>query len=301
MQLRDIGEAVLADYGDEVLEERPVRLIIENTENTWQPDRGAAEITDNTSQGKLAEKIVAEYMESCFGDEINVLSYDEIRNDGFEKTAPFDFLFWEKGGSGIETVIAAIQADIQCSPRYVRLRGYTRELCRRLRVKIVEIKSTQIRQKQMQEAGFSGNYYDMDSVSRLAEEIKCSDDFLTYPHYCRKTEKPDFGMTDYFEIAQKYDSSLWWFGGEELARRVIRSEVNYQSDVFIRVYLDQYARKGLVIGWLDRERFIDDSVVIKKMPKKGKSEKAVYFAKSLTYARAMEDIRDIFTDPGKIV
>lgn len=294
MRLREIGKIILADYRDEVPEKSSIGLISKNTENTWQPDRGPAEIRRNTSQGKTAEDMVSQYMRSCFAQRINILSYDEIRNDGFQKTAPFDFLFWEAGNNDIGSVIAAIQEDIARCERYVRLSRSTRELCRRNRVKIVEVKSTQIRFGQKRNAGFSDDYSDDKSVAGLAEEIIGSDDFLTYPHYCRKTEKADFDMTDYCRIAQGYDICLRGIEKEELTRRVICSERNFQSDIFIRVYLDRYFQKGMVIGWLDRERFFDDGVVIKKMPKQGKSEKAVYFARSLTNARAMRDIAEIF-------
>ena len=100
-------------------------------------------------------------------------TYDEIRNDDFKKHAPFDFLLWKTGTVNIAFIEEAIRQDIARTPnKFVKLSNVTRRLCRTLGVKIVEVKSTNIRNDLKVESDFTGDYDNVKSVQKLLETIR---------------------------------------------------------------------------------------------------------------------------------
>lgn len=284
MIITSLADCVLVDYSNHVFDFAAVNEIANNTEETWQPDRPPTEKIHDTEQGKIGEEIVECYINSQFRDVLSTLPYDQIRNDSFKKHAPFDFLIW----NGNETVIASvrdlIRSDIlKTRGKYVRLSGATRNFCERNNVKIVEVKSTQISSKKMEDAGFNGNYTDIVAVERLVKEIKERDDVFCYPFFKRSdNENTIHSFSDYCKYAKEKEDELSSFTGEALLSRVIELERNKQQcNVFFRVYLDLQNEKAIIIGWTIRERLLDRNVMLKHMQKKGKSEKALYLAKSL--------------------
>lgn len=72
-----------------------VEKIVDNTANTWQKDRTKEEIYHDTLQGKLAEDMFADFIQFYQKEQtILYLSYDDFREDGFEKHAPIDGILY---------------------------------------------------------------------------------------------------------------------------------------------------------------------------------------------------------------
>lgn len=296
MILRVVENVLEADFSSDDVNDDSVEQIISNTEETWQKDRTEEEKTKNTEQGKTAERIVERCINEEHAETIDCLSYDEIRNDGLKKHAPFDFLVWEKGTVNVEPIIVSIQNDIsQSNNSFVRLSSYSRKLCRDNNVKIVEVKSTNIRQQYKDDSGFNGDYSDDSEVLKLANHIRTKDDVFCYPYYKRSEDSEDYTIDDYCEYVKSREFKLSGYVGEELRHKVIELEQEKQcSDIFIRVYLDEEQKQGIIIGWLDREHLLDYEVVLKKMKKPNKSEKAIYLAKNLAETISITRLDTLF-------
>lgn len=258
MRLTLQNHIVCADYGQVHLDARVVGQIINYTAETWQPDRPKKERECNIEQGKIAEEITEQFIRQYYSQELSLKTYDEIRNDDFKKHAPFDFLLWKTGTVNIAFIEEAIRQDIARTPnKFVKLSNVTRRLCRTLGVKIVEVKSTNIRNDLKVESDFTGDYDNVKSVQKLLETIR---------------------------------------------RRVIAWECENQCcDIFVRVYLDRPAKKGFVIGWMQKEELLDDTVQFKRMRQKNKSELALYFAKNLGETKGIDCLAQAFGKPKQRV
>ena len=230
-------------------------------------------------------------------------TYDEIRNDDFKKHAPFDFLLWKTGTVNIAFIEEAIRQDIARTPnKFVKLSNVTRRLCRTLGVKIVEVKSTNIRNDLKVESGFTGDYDNVQSVQKLLETIRRKDDVFCYPKLKRRESDPGYCLDDYCREVQEKFSEFDGCKGENLRRRVIAWECENQCcDIFVRVYLDRPAKKGFVIGWMQKEELLDDTVQFKRMRQKNKSELALYFAKNLGETKGIDCLAQAFGKPKQRV
>lgn len=268
-----------------------VSVIARNTAQTWQPDRTARETTLNTKQGKLAEDIFQKFVrQSLCG--INILSYDDIRNDNFTKHAPFDFLIWPDDNlTDIRCVVNAIQSDIGNSlSKFVIISDRTRKLCEEEGVKFVEVKSTKVAARHKPVASNVGDdYSDPSWLKRLAGKILC-DDFLAYPSKCRSTSLENFNISDYAEILIKKGIPVGNYGD------ILSFETAHQlCDIFVRIYLDEPARAAFLVGWIDKYSFYKNAV-LKKMPQFRKSELALYFAVPLMNRRNFADLKQFIED-----
>ena len=76
---------------------------------------------------------------------------------------------------------------------------------------------------------------------------------------------------------------------------------NQCCDIFVRVYLDRPAKKGFVIGWMQKEELLDDTVQFKRMRQKNKSELALYFAKNLGETKGIDCLAQAFGKPKQRV
>ena len=235
------------DYGQVHLDARVVGQIINYTAETWQPDRPKKERECNIEQGKIAEEITERFIRQYYSQELSLKTYDEIRNDDFKKHAPFDFLLWKTGTVNIAFIEEAIRQDIARTPnKFVKLSNVTRRLCRTLGVKIVEVKSTNIRNDLKVESDFTGDYDNVKSVQKLLETIRRKDDVFCYPKLKRRESDPGYCLDDYCREVQERFSEFDGCKGENLRRRVIAWECENQCcDIFVRVYLDRPAKKDL--------------------------------------------------------
>ena len=260
-----------------------VNTIARNTKNTWQLDRGEAEISRDTFQGKLAEKVAETYLKKV--RHLQYLSYDAFRNDDSEKHAPFDGLLYDSG-SDLQGVIQLVLGEVQLSS-HGSISPEARETIRRLGCRTVEIKSTQIDQKRKERADFQ-TYDRSQDVIQLIEVIS-REDFLTYPHYCRSGEISN--LHAYCQLVREREPSFADLSGRALQDAVIANEKRYQCDLFIRLYTDQTQKRAFILGYITRDDFFDRDIQVKKMRRPNKSEEAVYFAKSLSFAEAIEFLK----------
>lgn len=204
MRLTLQNHIVCADYGQVHLDARVVGQIIDYTAETWQPDRPKKERECNIEQGKIAEEITEQFIRQYYSQELSLKTYDEIRNDDFKKHAPFDFLLWKTGTVNIAFIEEAIRQDIARTPnKFVKLSNVTRRLCRTLGVKIVEVKSTNIRNDLKVESDFTGDYDNVKSVQKLLETIRRKDDVFCYPKLKRRESDPGYCLDDYCREVQE--------------------------------------------------------------------------------------------------
>lgn len=210
MRLTLQNHIVCADYGQVHLDARVVGQIIDYTAETWQPDRPKKERECNIEQGKIAEEITERFIRQYYSQELSLKTYDEIRNDDFKKHAPFDFLLWKTGTVNIAFIEEAIRQDIARTPnKFVKLSNVTRRLCRTLGVKIVEVKSTNIRNDLKVESDFTGDYDNVKSVQKLLETIRRKDDVFCYPKLKRRESDPGYCLDDYCrEVQESYLDSV---------------------------------------------------------------------------------------------
>ncbi|MBQ9234467.1 MAG: hypothetical protein IJ167_10620 [Lachnospiraceae bacterium] len=300
MKIKVIDNVVFADYNELKVNNMIVNQIANHTVETWQPDRKSFEKGSNTRQGKIAEEIVEFFWQIYFGDYLFTKSYDEIRNDNYKKHAPFDFLIWKSAELDITPIEKAIRNDIDSTNNeFVKLSEYTRDLCKKKNVKIVEVKSTKIRDELKTQAHFEGDYKDTESVKKLISTIKRKDDVFCYPYYKRSETNHNYNFNDYCIYVKSMEPSLTGYDGEELKSKVLDIELEKQCcDIFVRVYLDSSANIGFVFGWMKRENLLDNEVIFKRMPKNNKSEDALYFTKNLQKAESIVNLPILFGSDG---
>lgn len=66
--------------------------------------------------------------------------------------------------------------------------------------------------------------------------------------------------------------------------------------VLKKFFPNTISRRGIVIGWIQREKLLDYSVDFKKMIQADKSERALYFAKNLRKVNGIESFPQIFVN-----
>lgn len=286
INISNLYNVIFVKYSDTNCDNRVATQIANNTAQTWQENRGHQETLNNTIQGKVAEELFHLYLSESY-PEINMLSYDEIRNDNYRKHAPFDFLTWIED-CDTDGIVRAIQNDIFQSSYYVRLSQRTKNLCRDENVKILEVKSTKIIDRHKRQCAFNpGDYDDLLKVKSLVRII-LNDDYLTYPHLCRKTTDDYYSATDYIELLQ---SRFIEVRNEEEMRLYELSE--QLADAFVRIYIDEVAHIGFIVGWIDKQSFYNNAI-IKRMAQRGKSESALYFATSLNNGKSIDCFSTLF-------
>lgn len=298
MQIDLFDNAACVYYEEQEIDDALIDKITDNTVETWQPDRKQNERKNNTAQGKAAEEIFKGVLKKFFPNTISFKAYDDIRNDHLKKHAPFDFLVWETGKTDIGLIEQSIKNDIVNTKNdFVKLSDYTRKLCEESNVKIVEVKSTKVRDALKRGCNFNGDYNNRDEVLKLVNEIKRHDDIFCYPYYKRSDIAPDYSIYDYCNFVKSHERTLEGYTGEQLREKVIDLELAHQCcDIFVRVYIDKIARRGIVIGWIQREKLLDYSVDFKKMIQADKSERALYFAKNLRKVNGIESFPQIFVN-----
>lgn len=152
------------------------------------------------------------------------------------------------------------------------------------------------------ESDFTGDYDNVKSVQKLLETIRRKDDVFCYPKLKRRESDPGYCLDDYCREVQERFSEFDGCKGENLRRRVIAWECENQCcDIFVRVYLDRPAKKGFVIGWMQKEELLDDTVQFKRMRQKNKSELALYFAKNLGETKGIDCLAQAFGKPKQRV
>ena len=90
------------------IKKNEIESIANHTKNTFQPNRDLKEIMRDTAQGKIAEFVFFKEVERYKG-RYSFKDYDSIREDGFEKHAPYDAFIYpatipEEGLLNIEKI-----------------------------------------------------------------------------------------------------------------------------------------------------------------------------------------------------
>jgi len=239
------------------------RIISRHTQDTWQPDRGSEEKRKDTVQGKVAEHYVEYYLRNVL--KLCYLSYDDFRENGFIKHAPFDGVLIKKyDESLIEKFIKLIVKEVN-ENESGQITANLHEKLIENNIYTVEIKSTRVAKRHKKS----------NDINEIIKAIK-NDDYLEYPHYCRSSYTIK-SVLDYIE----YLNSLNRFSKRVNVENLKEIELPFMKFFYIRVYIDFDDRIVYLIGFTTREKFFVGKPEIKKMIKRGKSEKAIYFAKKI--------------------
>jgi hypothetical protein len=249
-----------------------IEEITEHTQNTWQKNRSKNEKFEDTKIGKKAENIIERYIKDNF-PQLNYVSYDDFREDKFEKHAPFDGLLYKKedvSEEKLKKVIKKINEDVK-NNKFGKISNETKKFTNDNNIKIVEIKSTRISARHLN-----------DKKEVNFEKI-LDDDFLTYPKYLREDKYGFLTEKKYYEFCKKKNSNY-----------NVKEELENMADIYIRIYMNDEKKEGYIVGYVDKENFFKNKK-LKKMRKPNKSEKAVYWATNLKKGFPIEDLISIFS------
>lgn len=133
-------------------EDKNIDLITKYTDNTWQRFRSSSEKKKDTDQGKKAEAAVLIYLDK--EQDITYIPYDDFRNDGFKKYAPFDGIAFSKSLDIkiVTKIIQKINNEITQST-YGDISPELRKTIYNAGIRCIEIKSTKINYKKLDKNG----------------------------------------------------------------------------------------------------------------------------------------------------
>ena len=132
------------------------------------------------------------------------------------------------------------------------------------------------------------NYRKKDRSNKTDFILILDDDFLTYPFYCRSGY---YDTKGYVFLAKSKMNLKGFFDYPVLLEKVVKNELAENSDIFIRVYVDEDGY--YLIGYITKEELLTNPE-IKKMVKPGKSQNALYFAKPLREGKPMNTLSSEF-------
>ncbi|MDE6293281.1 MAG: hypothetical protein K2L88_01510 [Clostridiales bacterium] len=275
-----IGNCIIIDYKDVVRStQNEVDNIAEHTVNTWQGDRSYAEKRADTELGKFAEDVIITALGKLNID--GYYSYDSFRSDNFKLHAPFDGVLTNNFS---QRLVDLVNNGVQNEGSGLSIN--TREAIRELNAHTVEIKSTRLAQKYKDKAGFIG-YNNERSVERLIGSLM-GYDFLNYPYYKRS------GDMTYDEYCMFVDANYLHtgLGLEELRADIREEELLRSTDIFVRLFMDSVEQKAIIMGWIDRYKFLTPPET-QKLPLPGKSERALYFVKALRRGYSLDKLKEL--------
>lgn len=275
-----IGNCIIIDYNDVVQSTKnDVDTIVDHTVNTWQLNRSHTEKLADTKLGKFAEDVVITVL-----NRLNIkgyYSYDSFRTDNFEIHAPFDGILSENFDNRLADFI-----NEKVKEEGNRLSIKTRETLRSYNTHTVEIKSTRLANIYKAHADFI-SYNDNKSIEKLIDYLMMNYDFLNYPYFTR------YGDLSYDKyclfVEQKIKTGL---GIDALKEKVRELELLYSTDILIRVFMDENSKKAIVMGWIDRNKFLTPPET-KKLILPGKSEIPLYFVKALKYGYPLNRLKEL--------
>lgn len=275
---------------DEDLDMEEIERIVVHTHNTWQHDRPIEEIRANTIQGKKAEWVIEKILEeNC---ESRYISYDSIRNDGFEKHAPFDGIIFGNHVSqhNLSAMIDRINCDVENSSSDSGLiKPETREVLEDNGVYTVEIKSSLLQDprdyKKMVHKSLSQR--DETDYKILCEYITDFYDYFVYPHYCRDSQTIR-SFYDYTVYVRRYNERYRNCTPEEFLKLLMREEFENACNIYTRVFFDVISNEIIIPGYITKTRFFEEPR-IQKMPSP-KSWNAIYYMFHMKYGKCFLEI-----------
>ena len=261
---------------------KETNTIASHTHQTWQKDRSFEETVADTSQGKLAEMVVEAYFSSFLTDFIYI-SYDKIRDDNFKFHAPFDAILIkqemvkDRNLEVIKTRLADIinkgcqtNGKISCGLRNFLLNN---------NIITIEIKSTKISQKRI-------NLNDSERINAIQK-----DDYFLYPYFLRTNDNDVTNFEKYVDyVCKKYpDEIINVNKNKAKENNLLNIEFFNSSDIVIRVYTESLSdhNKFYIMGYMRNAEILLNKN-IKQFFKKGKSENAIYFTKSIKNGKGID-------------
>lgn len=278
MNYKRIGDFVICELTDvDEINMEQVELIVQNTHNTWQPDRSIKEIRDNTIQGKKAELVIEKILAE--NSRARYTSYDEIRTDKFEKHAPFDGVIYQVNTceNTIQEAIERINNDVSLSAGDSGLiTGDTRNYLEDHGIYTIEIKSSLLQDPRDY---CSMSHKKLEERTQKDYEDLCTHirefyDFFVYPHYCRD----NLGINRFYEYV-KYVQRLprlnFSTDKQTFLYELMRIEFDNACNLYTRVFFDVLSDELVVPGYVLKGRFFEEPR-IGKMPSP-KSKNAIYY------------------------
>lgn len=252
MDFLEIDGAVISQIpGDEEIDMDLIDLIVHNTRNTWQAGRGEGEKRRDTIQGKKAELVFERYVAEHTGHKY--LSYDDFREDGFRKHAPFDGLLIgrDTDAAAERECINAINREIAYGSEVGTISPDLRKKLEDRKIFTLEIKSSSLKKR---------DYEGVDNAVRRTRDA-CRQivhnlerwDFFVYPHYLR-TSGSVADFYDYTEYVRLHEKGFPQ-GNERFLRQLMKEEYDHASDLYTRFYFD-YAKGHIYLpGYILKEDF----------------------------------------------
>lgn len=272
-----------------------VCVLVNNTCNTWQKDRDYKEKVKNTFQGKLAEQIFAEFVniiQKGEGQQFEYISYDDFRDDEFKKHAPLDGILYDISNPYIEEGKKKIIEDVK-NNEYGILKTETLAYLSRKKLFTVEVKSSIVPKKDYE--GISrDNFSNYKEQMKLIEALR-NRDIFTYPKLTRDKGLDIRDWEGYCKYAKENIEKYKYLDDSNLREEVISEELKRNCDIYTRIFIDNTSTEseiGYLTGYALKEDFFINPVII-NMPKRNKSEKALYFSYPINDSR---NLTQLFSD-----
>lgn len=253
---------------DRFISDNNIKTIINNTVETWQPNRNPVMKSNDTKLGKLAEDIVAAYIKSNIAN-ISYLSYDDFRTNNFKKHAPFDGLIFSNNINIeiLKSIMIEINQEIT-NDEFGKISDSLKSKCLNNNIYLVEIKSTRITNRHK------------NSVGDVMIETILKDDFLEYPKYLRIDKNNSINnFKDYIDFVKQHRNfkCVKEYPCEEDIR--LEEKLNMRH-IYIRIYIDEDTKIAYIIGCISMKTFAN-KMILKKMKQHNKSECALYLSTPL--------------------
>lgn len=275
---------------DAWLDMEQINKIVEYTHNTWQADRPKSEIRENTIQGKRAELVIEQLLKenSC----ARFIAYDNFRNDGFKKHAPFDGIIYmaDIKQALLEEAIDKIKEDVKNSPGDSgTMRIETRAYLERLGVYTVEIKSSLLQDPRdyRQMAHKEADARTEQDYLALCRYIKGFYDYFVYPRFCRDSLAIT-SFYDYTVFVRDYYREQFSLPVRNFLYELMKNEFDNDCNIYTRVFFDVISNEIIIPGYVLKTRFFEEPR-IQKMPSP-KSSHAIYYMYHMEYGTSMLDI-----------
>lgn len=270
-----------------------INTLVNSTANTWQAKRDDSEKLKDTKQGKIAELVLKEFFND-FEDFCFVL-FDEIRSDKGLLHAPFDAILFKRSdfsNDKLSNLYNEINKEISSHNSIKDFDPVLRKKLRDNRIYTFEIKSSSLKPTDFEGVNVK-KAYPINDYEKITNNIR-KRDFITYPFFCRSSNQIN-NFSDYCRYVKNNKEIFRGMKDSEFITNLLEIENSNNSDIFTRLYFDfteqDYDRIYLP-GYILKEEFFD-SPLIGKMPQNGKSEKAIYFMKSI---RGGKSLNSIFSD-----
>lgn len=295
------GTVICKAPSEKELDQREIEQIVSHTANTWQRGRGADETRRDTVQGKKAELALEGFLHRR--SQIQYLSYDKFREDGYQKHAPFDGILFRRDTAPklLEYLVGRINDDVAGSDKGQIGAALRKELAA-CGVYTMEIKSSSLKKRDyegvsalsgeeervVEEDGTVFIYVRTEEeYQQIVNNIKRWD-FFVYPYYKRKSEEIQT-FYDYAESVRantpdrERQQSNWRF-----LHDLIVAEYDNACDIYTRLYFDYETGEIYFPGYLKKGDFYKKPRIA-HMPG-GKSGQALYYMRSIADGRSFGEI-----------